>query len=194
MGKPMIGYLREVKGGMEGERGLAYDYILAENGLFPEAQNPLIKARILIGETLVRGLAPLNERVELVNGLVPAYLLALALRQMREDINRELYLAVNWPGERYAMETPHQEKSAAKVTYEPVPNTVLDFHSHGRMTAHFSQADDQDDQGFRISVVIGKLDQNTAEMSMRLGIYGYHADVSYLEVFSGDQPLGITVA
>ena len=65
MGKPMIGYLTKRKLGVEGEWGLAYDCILAENGLFLEAQNPLIKARILIGETLVRGLEPLPERVEL---------------------------------------------------------------------------------------------------------------------------------
>ena len=194
MGKPMIGYLTKQKLGVEGERGMAYDYILAHNGLFLEAENPLIKARIRVGAAEVRGLLELTERVELVNGLVPSYMLALALRQMREDIDRELYLAVTWPGERYAMETPYQEKSATRVSYQPVPNTVLDFHSHGRMTAHFSHTDDQDDQGFRISVVIGKLDQSVAEMSMRLGMYGYHAQVSYLEVFSGDMPLDLTVA
>jgi PRTRC genetic system protein A len=192
----MIGYLRKGKEGIQGERGLAYDYILAQNGLFLEAQNPLIKARICVGEALVRGLEPLTERVELAHGLVPNYFLALALRAMRKDPQREVYLAVTWHDgpDQYQIHQPTQEQSAARVSYRPLPNTVLDFHSHGKMPASFSHTDDQDDQGFRISIVIGKLDQREAEYAMRLGVYGYHARVSVPEVFSGDMPRDLALA
>lgn len=194
MAKPMIGYLTKGKGGIEGERSLAYDYILAQNGVFLEAQNPLVRARVRVGETLVRGLEPLTERVELVNGLVPTYFLAIALRQMRQDPSREVYLAVVCDDGFYRLQQPTQEQSAARVSYQPLPNTVLDFHSHGKMAAHFSHTDDTDDQGFRISIVIGKLAEATAELAMRLGVYGYYARVSVPEVFTGDMPRDLVVA
>jgi PRTRC genetic system protein A len=190
----MIGYLRKEKTGLQGERGLAYDYILAQNGVFLEAENALIRARICVGEALVRGLEPLTERVQLVHGPVPSYCLAMALRQMRQDPNREVYLAVTWNGHQYETLQPRQDRSAAQVSYQPLPNTVLDFHSHGLMPARFSHTDDRDDQGFRVSIVIGRLDHPVAEMALRLGVYGYHAPVSFLEVFSGDLPRDLAAA
>jgi PRTRC genetic system protein A len=195
----MIGYLRKGPDGLEGEHGLAYDYILAHNGVFLEAQNALFTARIRVGLAQVRGLKPLSERVKLVHGPVPSYFLAMVLRLMREDHTREVYAAVVWDpstgsGGQYALRQPRQEGTAAHVRYDVLPNTVLDFHSHGLMPAQFSHVDDMDDQGFRISVVIGKLQERQAEMAMRVGVYGYHAQVRYPEVFSGPVPADLDVA
>lgn len=194
MTRGMIGHLVNRENYVEGVRGLAYDYILARNGVFLEAESSLIKARIKVGDAEVRGLAPLTERVELVNGRVPSYLVALVSHWMRRDYGREMYCAISWTGYSYLLERPAQKQFSTQVRYEPVPNTVIDFHSHGKMPAHFSHTDDTDDQGFRVSVVIGKLDQPVAEMSMRLGVYGYHARMSIPEVFSGDMPTDLVVA
>ena len=194
MNKPMIGHVLHRPNQVEGVRGLAYDYVFAANGVFLEAENKFIKARIRLVDTEIRGLAPLTERVELLHGLVPSYFLAMALRSMRLEPSRELYLAVTLDKGSYQMQQPRQDRSAASVKYDPLPNTVVDFHSHGSMGAHFSHTDDQDDQGFRVSVVIGKLDKSTAEFTMRLGIYGYHAPVSFPEVFSGDMPTDLMAA
>jgi hypothetical protein len=62
------------------------------------------------------------------------------------------------------------------------------------MSAHFSATDDRDDQGFRISAVIGRLDHPQAELSMRLGVHGYFAKVSIPEVFTGEMPTDLVVA
>lgn len=191
MGKPMIGYLRKGTDGMVGERGLAYDYILGQNGIFLEAENPLVKARIRLAEAQVRGLGLLFERVELTNGLVPSYFLAMVLQAMKKDIHREVYAAITVRDGEYHLEWPHQEQGPARVSYQPVANTVLDFHSHGTMPAHFSHTDDLDDQGFRISVVVGSLNERNAQMGMRLGVYGYHTRVTYPEVFTGPLPTGL---
>ena len=190
--KPMIGYLLKRPEGLFGERGLAYDYVISRNGVFLEAQNPLIRARIRVAHGEVRGLEPLTQRVQLVGGLVPSYFLAMVLQTMCQDIHREVYGAfiVNRHGQ-YQLTWPDQQRSGASVSYEPVPNTVVDFHSHGAMGAHFSHTDDQDDQGFRVSVVIGKLNEKSAEMNLRLGVYGYHAALSYPEVFTGPLPRGL---
>jgi PRTRC genetic system protein A len=192
--KPMIGYLLVRPEGLDGERGLAYDYILARNGVFLEAENHLIRARIRVASGEIRGLGILTEKVELAGGLVPSYFLAMVLRTMRQDIHREVYAAIVDHHGQYQLIWPDQERSSARVSYQPVPNTVVDFHSHGAMGAHFSHTDDQDDQGFRVSVVIGKLNENNAQMDMRLGVYGDHTTVSFPEVFSGPLPLGLDLA
>lgn len=194
MPRGMVGHLLNRPNYVDGLRGQAYDYILAQNGVFLEAESKLIKARIKVGDAEVRGLAPLTERVELVHGLVPTYFLAMALRTMRQDPTREVYLAVVCDDGFYRMQQPQQERSAARVRYQPLPNTVVDFHSHGRMPANFSHTDDLDDMGLRISIVIGKLEEATAELAMRLGVYGYHARVSVPEVFTGDMPTDLVMA
>lgn len=194
MQKPMIGYLRNEPNQLVGERGMAYDYILAGNGLFLEAENPLIKARICIADTEVRGLEKMTERVELVHGRLPDYLLAQVVQRMRQDSPNELYMAVTVSGSPYAVQIPHQTQSTTMVKYDVLPNTVVDFHSHGNMRAHFSHTDDHDDNGFRISVVVGNLADRQAEVDMRIGVHGYHARVSYLEVFTGDIPATVVMA
>ncbi len=185
--KPMIGYLRNEKNHVIGDRGMAYDYILAQNGVFLEAENALIRARIRVGEASVRGLEPLNERVELVHGLVPTYLLAMALIHMTQDTGKESYLAITWKDPSYILLTPPQEGSGARVTYQPLPDTVIDLHSHGTMPARFSHTDDEDDQGFRISIVAGRLDGREVELAMRISVYGQFGAISVPEIFSGPE-------
>ena len=194
MSTPMIGHVLMRQEGVEGTRGLAYDYVFARNGVFLEAENNFIKARIRVVETEIRGLELTTERVELKHGLVPSYFLAMALRTMRLEPGLEVYLAVVEDDGYYRMAQPPQEGMAGRVVYHTLPNTVLDFHSHGSMVAHFSGTDDHDDQGFRISAVIGRLDQPRAELEMRLGIYGYHSRVRFPEVFTGEMPTDLVPA
>ena len=157
MPKP-AGYLTNTKTGLQGERGFIYDYILAENGLFLEARSLLLEARICIAPAVIRGLAPLEEKVSLPKGKVPGHLYELALSVLYTDPYRECYLAVTWDGE-YHLKMPAQERKEDKVEYAVLPNTLVDIHSHGTRPAFFSQdLDDQDEQGFRLSLVAGKLD------------------------------------
>lgn len=196
MSQPMIGYLLSTSSGITGERGQAYDYILAANGLFLEAENQFIKARIRIGDFRVRGLTELNRQLELKHGMIPSYFPALMLSRMKAQPDREVYLALIWSytTSEYLLLDPPQHGGAAQVRYDVMPNTVLDAHSHGSMSARFSHTDDNDDQGFRISIVIGRLDQPPAQMSLRIGIYGYHESVLIPQVFSGQFPTNIVVA
>ena len=46
----MVGYLVNHPDGLVGERGAYYNYILASNGLFIEAESPLIDARVPVTE------------------------------------------------------------------------------------------------------------------------------------------------
>jgi PRTRC genetic system protein A len=176
------GYLINTKTGLQGERGFIYDYIFAENGVFLEARSPLLEARICIAPVSIRGLAPADERITLTKGRIPGYIYDLALSVLCTDPYRECYLAVTWDGE-YHIKMPAQERKEAKVEYSVMSNTLVDIHSHAAMGAFYSLKDDEDDKGFRLSLVAGKLDTMTPEMEMRLVMYGYYAPVAIEEVF-----------
>jgi len=177
-----VGYLVNTERGPEGELGLFYDYILAGNGLFVRARSPLLEATVHIAEARVRGLLPLEEKVELHRGKIPRRLYDLALSVLAADPYHERYLAVLWEGE-YHLRIPPQECGSSGVEYERLADTALDIHSHGTMRAFFSMTDNQDEQGLRLYMVVGRLETMFPEVELRVGVYGYFAPVRVEEVF-----------
>lgn len=177
-----VGYLLHTREGLDGEAGLFYDYIVAEEGLFIRAQNPLIRATICISPAEIRGLAPLNERVELVHGKIPRFLYDLALSLSMASSEKEQYLAITWEDE-YRLRIPSQERAETSVKYENLPASVMDIHSHGGGSAWFSGTDNIDMQGLRLDMVVGKLNTLLPEVEIRLGVYGYFAPVNTGEIF-----------
>lgn len=178
-----VGYLTNTERGLAGEPGPFYNYILAGNGLFIRARSPLLQATVHIAEARVRGLLPMDERVELPMGNIPQYICNLALSVLLIDRCQESYLAVTWEG-KYRLRIPSQETSAYGVRYERLPSTVLDIHSHGTMRAFFSGTDNEDEQGLRLYMVVGRLDTLIPEIEMRVGVYGYFGPIKFEEVFS----------
>lgn len=177
-----VGYLLNKKEGLGGEPGLFYNYILAENGLFIQAQNPLIKATVGISPVEIRGLSPLEEHIELVHGKIPRYLYNLSLSVLMTSSDREQYLAITWESE-YRLRIPGQERDGASVKYESLSSSIMDIHSHGRMGAFFSCTDDSDEKGLRLYMVVGRLDTLLPEVELRLGVYGYFVNLDVDEVF-----------
>ncbi|MFH1003493.1 MAG: Mov34/MPN/PAD-1 family protein [Chloroflexota bacterium] len=169
--------------GAEPGPGTGYTYVLAGNGLFLESQNHLLAARILVAPALVRGLPALDPLLELKHGPIPGHLLALATDVMAARPDQEMYAAIIWDGANYSLRLPEQEADVGHVTYQVVPGTVADLHSHGRMGAFFSPQDDRDDQGLVVSVVLGHLDELMPQAMARLCVYGYFSPVSLAEVF-----------
>ena len=178
-----VGYLLNKREGLGGEPGLFYDYILAENGLFIRARNPLIKATVCISPVEIKGLCSLDEEIELVHGKIPRRLYDLAVSIFMAGSDREQYLAITWESE-YRLRMPAQERNGASVKYESLPSSVMDIHSHGRMKAFFSSTDDTDEQGLRLYMVVGRLDTLLPEVEIRLGIYGYFRQVEKEEIFT----------
>ena len=177
-----VGYLLNKGEGPVGEPGLFYNYILAGNGLFVRARSPLLEATVFIAPAQVRGLMLLEEKVVLPQGKMPRMLYDLATSVLAADPRRERYLAVTWEG-KYCLRVPPQENNPGGVSYEPLPNTVLDIHSHGMISAFFSDTDDRDEQGLRLYMVMGRFDTMLPEVEMRVGVYGYFAPVRLEEVF-----------
>jgi hypothetical protein len=182
MTKP-VGYLSNSLTGVEGEPGVFYDYIMAAGGVYLRAQNQFLTATIYIAPCEIRGLAPLKEDIELLHGKIPLYLLNLALSVLIVKPDIEKYLAITWEN-GYSLKIASQQGTAASVTYETLPDTVLEIHSHtGGVPAHFSPIDDIDEQGFCLYAVVADLHDLCPTVELRLGIYGYFLPLSQSEVF-----------
>jgi PRTRC genetic system protein A len=177
------GYLIATRAGITGEPGDFFDYVLSGNGLFLNARNTHLAATICIAPAEVRGLVPVTEKLQLIHGKIPRrfYELALATALIRPI--KERFVAVTWENNAYHLDYPEQEGKEAHVAYAIPEKLVLDIHSHGNMKAWFSGTDTADDQGFKLSMVIGKVEGKQPEYMMRLCCYGYFAALDFEEVF-----------
>lgn len=179
-----VGYLINYPGKLEGERGIYFDYILAGNGLFIEAANPMLSARIPVGECDIRGLAPIKTRISLTYGSIPQSFFDLALERFLAEPERESYLGVI-ANAGYHVFLPDQQKEEAKVVYDIGRSVILDIHSHGHMEAFFSEdQDDKDETGLQLYAVIGNL-KDTPMVALRVGVYGYFWPLKWKDVFDG---------
>jgi hypothetical protein len=183
MTKP-VGYLTNSLTGIDGEPGVFYNYILAAGGVYLRVRNQFLAATVCFAPGEIRGLAPLNEDIQLLHGRIPLYLLNMALSNMVAKPDIEQYLAITWEN-GYGVKTPSQQTTAASVTYETISNTVLEIHSHtGGVPAHFSPIDDRDEQGFGLYAVVAGLRDLCPTIEIRLGIYGYFLPLGQSEVFT----------
>ena len=183
-----MGHLVHHRSGLCGAPGIGYDYLLATGGLYVQSRSDQLAARLRLAACPVRGLAPLDERLELLRGLIPAELFARGLGWFREDPETERFFAVGWDGRAYRLVLPPQIGSATSLQYRPPEGVVAEFHSHGPAAARFSDTDDRDEQGFRIYGVCGRLDAERPELNLRLGLYGHFAPLQWGQVFRGPAP------
>ena len=183
----IAGYLIKHPNGTQGINGLGYNYLMAAGGLYINALGPYLAARFLIAPAEIRGLSPSLEILTLSNGLIPKILFDLALNAFLADPDRERYLAITWDN-GYHLWQPEQDISKAKVEYQTMDNVVMELHSHGCMSAFFTDQDNKDEQGFRIYGVIGKLRERPT-FKLRVGVYGYFQDIKFADVFEGTCPV-----
>ncbi|MDO8751045.1 MAG: Mov34/MPN/PAD-1 family protein [Dehalococcoidia bacterium] len=182
----LVGYYIEGKAGT-GEEGLAYNYVMAENGLWLEARNDLLEARVLLADAEIRGLAPLEPRLVLKHGRIPSTIWKWLAHICALAYPNEFFGALTWvPDGSYGWSLPVQTSSRASVRFTPVERAVLEVHSHPDMSAFFSSIDDADEQAFKLYAVLGWGGQTgRKEVHIRLGIYGYFVDVPWGQVFEG---------
>jgi hypothetical protein len=180
------GYQVCLPSGRSGERGSAYTYVLAGNGLFLDVQGPLLEASAPIAPAQVRGLVEMEPRLFFRRGKIPSRFMDLALGVLQASAH-EKYLAIRGVGlDSYSLSEPEQEGREAGVQYSVLPDTVVNLHSHpGGLPAFFSGTDDSDDQGFGVSVVVANLDELFPRARARVCLYGYFWPVPLSWVFEG---------
>lgn len=183
------GYLIKHVDGLRGTRGVAYDFVLAGNGLWVETpQHRLIFARVQAHEFNVPGLAPMDGGLQLTHGKIPAALWDCALQKLVDHAGAEWFVSIYWNDEHqeYAVQTVAQTVTRASVEYDPQAmhrDTVFEMHSHNDMGAFFSATDDRDEQGLRVYGVAGHIADPV--FRLRVGAYGRFMPVLWSDVFSG---------
>jgi len=183
-----VGYLVNHPSGLSGFHGVGYDYVLGAGGLYVQSESAHLTARILVAPAEVRGLAAATEKLAFTHGPIPAHLFELGLGWLLAAPGTERFFAVRWDGGDYRLVIPQQTGTSASLTYQPPTGVVAEFHSHAKHSAFFSDTDDRDEQGFRVYGVVGRLDTLEPELTLRLGIYGHFAPLSWSQVFDGPPP------
>jgi PRTRC genetic system protein A len=186
---PLVDYL-VARHGVPRRSGLAYDYLLAGDGVYVLAENQHLDVRVPVARCTVRGLAAVHAAWALKHGPVPVSIWnsLVADATAWALAGHETLLAVlHEPPFGYRLFRPPQVVGATRVVYRPTAATVLEVHSHHRMPAYFSRTDDADEQGLRLYGVIGRLDTERPEVALRVGAYGYYLPLPWESVFAGDR-------
>ena len=185
---PLVDYL--IAGDCAPARsGLAYDYILAGDGVFVCASNSLLDVRIPVARASIRGLQPVYAMCTLVQGRVPAHLWEALLRcvKLAHSAGCEILAGVaHNPACGYHLVVPEQRVGPTSVEYERHDRWLLEVHSHLDGRAYFSSTDSADEQGLRLYGVIGNLDRIRPQVVLRAGAYGYFLPLPWTSVFEGD--------
>ena len=184
------GYLINHRDGPTGNPGIAFNYLMAGNGLFIEAENHLLKAANQISKARIAGLAPLTPSIHLPHGLLPSHMFHQGLSWQKSTPRTERYFAIILQDGRYRLVMPEQAGTQTAMAYTPQENTVAEFHSHGNLQAFFSSIDDRDEQGFQIYGVVGRTPNPVPQLALRVGIYGNFRVIRWQDVF--DTPTAAT--
>lgn len=169
--------------------GVAYDYVLAGDGLYVATENAHLSARVPVSSVDVRGLAPIGGACTLRHGPLPFAIWDVMARLSRAAAadGTEVLFAVRFEPERgYRLGIPPQLASATGVTFSRADSVVLEVHSHGRAPAYFSPTDTADEQRLRLYGVIGHADRPRPDVCLRVGAYGYYLPLAWTDVFDGD--------
>ncbi|HEU5423016.1 MAG TPA: Mov34/MPN/PAD-1 family protein [Nitrolancea sp.] len=191
---PLVDYL-VARAGAPSPRGLAYDYVLAGDGLWLTAANAALTVRVPVARCTVRGLPPVGSACILRHGRIPGWIWAacVAITQLWATMGVEILLLVTCDvAGRYALVIPEQAASTARVRYTPpmLPvgtSIVLALHSHHQLPAYFSGTDDGDEQSLALYAVVGRLDTARPEVALRAGVYGAWLPVPWADVFAGER-------
>ena len=133
---------------------LAYQYVLAGNGVFVRAETRFFTALLPVTACTVRGLPPLRPQFQLLVPRIPARLLDTILADARRarqpdggrsdnGINEVLY-QFHHHGHAVQVKKPAQQTTptsvATSVTTAVTDTDIIicDLHSHGNMHAFFS--------------------------------------------------------
>jgi PRTRC genetic system protein A len=170
--------------------GLAYDYILAGDGLYLATENHYMEARVPVASARVRGLPPIYQSFALRAGRIPQALwdATVFLAGFWSARGREVLLTVALDVDgRYGLRVPSQIVGSERVIYRPSTGEVLQIHSHHRYAARFSPTDDADEGRLCLYGVLGRLDAERPEVALRVGAYGHFLPVQWEAVFEGDR-------
>lgn len=170
----------------------ALEYWVAQNGVFVRGRRPELEALLPVSrhESPVRGLSILQPFVTLTK--LNAAWLDIVVGLARDDLpNEVLFHWTQTPEGNWELAIPEQTQSythckPVETGYDSSSHrAIVEIHSHGQCPAYFSQTDDADENsGFRIYGVLGKLYQPRPELLLRVGLFGHFWIIPASAVFA----------
>ncbi len=176
---------------------LAYQYILAGNGVFIRSNGSFFSALVPVKRCVVRGLAPLKPQFRLRVPRLPSILLQSVLTDAKHScaphnkrILHEALYHFHHLGNTVRVKKRPQQATVTTVQTEGDGGTdvICDLHSHGRMPPFWSDTDNKDELGARLYAVIGRVDTVKPEIQMRVGVYGHWLPLPVTAVFTSCTP------
>lgn len=157
-------------------------YVVANDGLWREVMLPWVTVIHKIANSdFVLPFGAISESVVINCGPVPARLRNLFVQDAKAAMPNEMAAALIWNSNDHRWRYERREATLATrahIDYREVQLgdsefLVLDLHSHGTFSAHFSGEDDRDDKGsMKFSGVIGNLNSDTITSVLRLNMLG----------------------
>ena len=178
--------------------GLAYQYVVAGNGLFIRAEDSRMEAMAPVALADVHSLEIVEPYARLKVPRVPAKWLWAIQASARKHLPNEAMYQFLWQGTKWHCAMPQIIASHAALEFDDRAEAVIDLHSHGTLSAFFSPTDDGDEKGLRFYVTVGHVDRSvialatveegTPEIACRVGIYGHIMSVPVETIFDGAGP------
>jgi len=171
-------------------------FVCGHDGLYIEAQNEVIGARIRVSESSIKlPYGAVNQTgIHLKQGRIPKWILDGMVDKAKQHSPKEWAGLVVWDTnqERYSLYEPTViTAGVGHISYQNVlPDElvlVMDVHSHGNLPAFFSGTDNRSDRaGFYIAGVIGSCLLEAPMMASRLVINGQFLPCPDLRGFFGE--------
>ena len=154
-------------------------FIWAGNGIFRYVTRREFKAVVCHREVHTPGLPEFKQEFKLLVPPVPQTKVKAIIKQIQQEPDLEQLFYLYWRGDRWEVLFPEQECTpstciAGDRFLEPA---VIEIHSHGAARAFFSGTDDLEEDGCRISTVIGK-SNGQLEIVSRVCVHGLFLPIS----------------
>lgn len=156
-------------------------YVAAADGLYLQARSRALSITCRLAEAATP-FGPLEPCIQLAGGLIPRAIFSEIVRHALAHSPNEWACLIHWSPDacRYEFSIPEVINcSRGHITYRTdmidQDLLVLDLHTHGRLPAFFSQADDQSDErhGCYFASVLGRCDsEGSLEATSRLVVDG----------------------
>jgi PRTRC genetic system protein A len=173
-------------------KGCLYTYVFAGNGVFITASQPGLDALARVGPCDVRGLPPADAYANFNLPRVPERITRACFNRARSVCvgtarPREVLFYLIFEAGVWRMVEPEQVADAGGVRpvdplNEDCARAVIELHSHHEMAAFWSGQDDEDESGFKLYAVIGRI-FSAPTLRVRAGVYGHFVEVPARDVF-----------
>lgn len=154
-------------------------FIWAGNGIFRSVTRQEFKAVVCHREVHTPGLPEFKQKFKLLVPPVPQKKVEAIIDRIQQEPDLEQLFYLYWRNDRWEVLYPEQECTPSTcIAGDRFPEpAVIEIHSHGAARAFFSSTDNLEEDGCRISTVIGRSNVQL-EIVSRVCVHGLFLPIS----------------